>query len=49
MQSITEASLRVATCSGAVTLGKIKASSVDVDTAGMSHSASMVSLVAVGL
>lgn len=34
VQSITEASLRVATCSGAVTLGKIKASSVDVDTAG---------------
>ena len=37
VESITEASLRVATCSGALKLGKIKASSVDVDTAGEPH------------
>ena len=49
MQSITEDSLRVATCSGALTLGKIKASSIDVDTAGTAHFASMVGFVAVGL
>lgn len=35
--SVTEASLRVATCSGALKLGKIKASTVDVDTAGESQ------------
>ena len=43
MQSITEASLRVATCSGALSLGKIKASRVDVDTAGESRLASVIS------
>ena len=37
MASVTEASLRVATCSGALKLGKIKASTVDVDTAGESE------------
>ena len=37
VESVTEASLRVVTCSGALKLGKIKASSVDVDTAGESH------------
>ena len=37
MESVTEASLRVVTCSGALKLGKIKASSVDVDTAGESQ------------
>lgn len=34
IQSVTEASLRVMTCSGALKLGKIKASSVDIDTDG---------------
>lgn len=37
MESVTEASLRVVTCSGALKLGKIKASSLDVDTAGESQ------------
>lgn len=36
IQSVTEASLRVMTCSGALKLGKIKASSVDIDTDGES-------------
>lgn len=36
VESVTEASLRVVTCSGALKLGKIKASSVDIDTAGES-------------
>lgn len=34
IQSVTEASLRIASCSGAVKLGKIKASSADVITEG---------------
>ena len=34
IQSVTEASLRIASCSGAVKLGKIKASSADVTTEG---------------
>lgn len=34
IQSITEASLRIASCSGPVKLGKIKASSADVITEG---------------
>ena len=34
VESVTEASLRVVTCSGNLKLGKIKASLVDVDTAG---------------
>ena len=34
IQSVTEASLRIASCSGAVKLGKIKASSADVNTEG---------------
>jgi len=34
VQSITEANLRISSGSGAVKLGKMKASSVDIDTAG---------------
>ena len=34
IQSVTEASLRIASCSGPVKLGKIKASSADVITEG---------------
>ena len=34
IQSVTEASLRVVSCSGAVKLGKIKATSADIDTDG---------------
>ena len=34
IQSVTEASLRIASCSGPVKLGKVKASSADVITEG---------------
>lgn len=34
VQSVTEASLRVVSCSGAVKLGKIKATSAEIETAG---------------